>query len=295
MHFTFASEKNMETTYVNLNGELFDANTPVLMADNRAFRYGDAVFESMRFSSGEVLFFDDHYNRLQPAMEALGIKGNQNFSPNNLRFHIHALIQANRIKSSARIRVEVFRNGEGTYTPDTNESSFLITAGPLDDENYTLNKEGLRIDVFPDLKKQVNIFSKYKTANSLLFVMAGLFIKGNNLDDCIILNEQENVCEANGSNIFIINGSTVLSPPLSDGCIDGVMRKNLIRIFDAENIPFAEKTISVNELLSAEEIFLTNVSKGIRWVGAFRQKRFFNKHSQSFSDLLSHRTEIKKV
>ena len=148
----------METTYVNLNGELSDAKAPVLFADNRAFRYGDGVFESMRFSFGEVLFFDDHYNRLQAAMSVLGIKGNENFSPNNLRFHIHALIQANGIKGSARIRVEVFRNGEGTYTPDTDDGSFVITVSALENENYVLNKEGLRVDVFPDLKKQVTVF-----------------------------------------------------------------------------------------------------------------------------------------
>lgn len=285
----------MEMTFVNLNGELLDAKTPVLLADNRAFRYGDALFESMRFSSGEVLFFDDHHNRLQSGMAVLGIKGNENFSPSNLRFHIHALIQANKIKGSARIRVEVFRNGEGTYTPDTNESSFLITVGELEDENYTLNKEGLRMDVFPDLKKQVNIFSKYKTANSLLFVMAGLYIKKNNLDDCVILNDSGSVCEANGSNIFILKDGLVITPPLSDGCIDGVMRKNLFRILESENIPFKEKSIQPGELLTAEELFLTNVSKGIRWVGAIKQKRFFNKFSLSLSESLSDLAEIKKV
>ncbi|HLG34194.1 MAG TPA: aminotransferase class IV [Bacteroidia bacterium] len=286
----------MENTFVNLNGEQFDAKAPVLHADNRAFRYGDGVFESMRFSSGEVLFFDDHYHRLQSGMAVLGIKGNEKISPVNLRFHVHALIQANRIRQSARIRVEVFRNGEGTYTPDTDESSFLITVGELEDENFALNKEGLRIEVFPDLKKQFNVFSKYKTANSLLFVMAGLFMKKNNLDDCIILNESGNVCEANGSNIFMLKDGLIITPPLTDGCIDGVMRKNLFRILESENIQFAEQSIQPNALLTAEEIFFTNVSKGIRWVGAFKQKRFFNKFSQSLCDLLLHQAgEIKKV
>ena len=285
----------METNFVNLNGAMLDAAAPVLFADNRAFRYGDAVFESMRFSYGGVLFFDDHYNRLQAAMAALEIKGNENFSPNNLRFHIHALIQVNRISGSAKIRVEVFRNGAGTYEPGTNESSFLITVEPLMGENYSLNKEGLRIDVFPDLKKQLTYYSMYKTANSLLFVAAGLFVKKNNLDDCIILNEHGNVCEANGSNIFIVTENTVVTPSLSDGCIDGVMRKNLIRIFNAENISFAEKTLTPNDVVDAQEVFLTNVSKGIRWAGAVKQKRYFNKLSQSLTARLTELTEIKKV
>lgn len=287
----------METTFINLNGELLDAGSAVLRSDNRAFRYGDAVFESMRFSSGEILFFDDHYDRLCRAMQVLVVQGNENFSPNNLRFHIHALIQANGIKGSSRIRVEVFRNGEGTYTPETNESSFLIEATPLEGSVYSLNKEGLKIDVFTELKKQVNPFSKYKTANSLLFVMAGLFMKKNLLDDCIVLNESGNVCEVNGSNIFLVKDGVVATPLLTEGCIDGVMRKNILRILESENHPCEQRVISIEELLSAQEVFLTNVSKGIRWVGALKQKRYFNKFSQSLCDLLAAITagEIKKV
>jgi branched-chain amino acid aminotransferase len=285
----------MESNLVSINGELRDTNAPVLLADNRAFRYGDGVFESMKFAYGEVLFFDDHYNRLQSAMDVLGISGNENFSPANLRFHVHALIQANRIKGSARIRIEVFRNGNGTYTPGTNEGSFVITVSTLENESYALNKEGLRIDVYPEIKKQVNIFSKYKTASSLLFVMAGLYMTKQHLDDCIVLNEQGNISEANGSNIFVLKNGVATTPPLTDGCIDGVMRKNLLRIMKQEKIPFAEISLQPEELLTAEEIFLTNVSKGIRWVGAFRQKRYFNKFSQSLTARLCDFAEIKKV
>ncbi|MBK5285827.1 MAG: aminotransferase class IV [Bacteroidia bacterium] len=285
----------METDFINLNGELLDAKSPVLYADNRAFRYGDGVFESMRYSSGEVLYYEDHFIRLQNAMKALAILSNEKFSSNNLRFHIYALIQANRISESARIRIEVFRNGVGTYIPDNNGSSFLIQAEPLTDESYLFNKEGLRIDIFQDVKKQVNVFSPYKTASSLLFVMAGLFQQKNNLDDCIILNENENICEANGSNIFIVKDNVAITPPVSDGCIDGVMRKNILLLLATENIPFSESTLRSKDLLDADEIFLTNVSKGIRWVGAVKQKRYYNKLSQSLATLLADLSEIKKV
>ena len=186
---------------------MLDASVPVLFGDNRGVRYGDAVFESMRFSHGDLLFYEDHFDRLRRAMEVIGIHSNENFSINNLRFHIHALLQANRITGSAKIRLTVFRNGEGTYVPQTSESSFIIHSEPLPTENFVMNPEGLRIDIFRDMKKQVNVLSPYKSANSMLYVLAGLFKTKNNWDDCIILNDKENICEGITSNIFIRNWS----------------------------------------------------------------------------------------
>jgi branched-chain amino acid aminotransferase len=275
---------------------MLDASVPVLFGDNRGVRYGDAVFESMRFSNGEILLYEDHLERLKHAMDVIGIKGNENFSPNNLRFHIHALVQANRIGGSAKIRLTVFRNGEGTYVPQTSASSFIIHSEPLPSENFVLNTEGLRIDIFRDIKKQVNILSSFKSANSMLYVLAGLFKTKNNLDDCIILNDKDNICEAITSNIFIRKNNQTLTPPLSDGCIDGVMRKNIIRLLEHEGMGCLEKSLTLSDLQTADEIFLTNVSMGIRWVGALNQKRFFNKFSSSaLFPLLAGMTEIKKV
>ena len=272
-----------------------DASVPVLFADNRGVRYGDAVFESMRFSNGEILFYEDHLERLGRAMNIIGIRGNEKFLSNNLRFHIHALAQANRITGAAKIRLTVFRNGAGTYIPQTGESSFIIHSEPLADENFELNTEGLRIDVFREMKKQVNVLSSFKSANSMLYVLAGLFKTKNNLDDSIILNDKENICEGITSNVFIRKNNQVFTPPLSDGCIDGVMRKNIIRLLSLEGIVCTEKSLSVSDLQSADEIFLSNVSVGIRWVGALNQKRYFNKFSASVFPLLQGLTETKKV
>jgi branched-subunit amino acid aminotransferase/4-amino-4-deoxychorismate lyase len=284
----------LEPQYINLNGEMVDASVPVLFADNRGVRYGDAIFESMRFSHNEILFYEDHFDRLKRAMNVIGIRSNENFSPNNLRFHIHALVQANRITGSAKIRLTIFRNGAGTYVPQTGESSFIIHSEPLP-ENFLLNMEGLRIDIFREMKKQVNILSPFKSANSMLYVLAGLFKTKNNLDDCIILNDKDNICEAITSNIFIRKNNQTITPPLSDGCIDGVMRKNIIRLMEQEGMPCIEKSLSVSDLQTADEVFLTNVSMGIRWVGALNQKRFYNKFSSSVFPLLLGLAEIKKV
>ncbi len=277
---------------------MLDASVPVLFADNRGVRYGDAVFESMRFQHGEILFYEDHFDRLRRAMDVIGTRENENFSVNNLRFHIHALVQANRISDSAKIRLTVFRNGDGqgTYVPQTSASSFIIHSEPLPSENFVLNHEGLRIDIFREMKKPVNILSPFKSANSMLYVLAGLFKTKNNLDDCIILNDKDNVCEAITSNIFIRKNNQTITPPLSDGCIDGVMRKNILRLMEQEGLSCIQKSLTVDDLKTADEIFLTNVSAGVRWVGALNQKRFFNKFSSSvLFPLVAGMTEIKKV
>ena len=129
----------------------------------------------------------------------------------------------------------------------------------------------------------------------MLYVLAGLFKTKNNLDDCIILNDKEVVCEAITSNVFIRKNNQTITPPLSDGCIDGVFRKNMLRLLEQEGMRCIEKSLSVSDLQAADEIFLTNVSTGIRWVGALNQKRYYNKFSASIFPLLLGLEEIKKV
>src|SRR5262249_844054 len=150
-----------------------------------------------------------------------------------------------------------------------------------------MNAEGLRIDAFREMKKPVNILSPFKSANSLLYVLAGLFKTKNNLDDCIILNDKDNVCEGITSNIFIRKNNQTITPPLTDGCIDGVMRKNVIRMLQHEGIDCVEKSLTISDLQAADEIFFTNISTGIRWAGALNQKRYYNKFSSSVFPLLT--------
>src|SRR5688572_16669538 len=107
--------------YINLNGSIVDASQPVLMHSNRAFRYGDAVFETIRLMNGEILFFEKHLARLRRSMEMLSMNWPSTFSFQQLHLLIRHLDQVNNLGGNARIRFEVYRKEGGYYTPHTND------------------------------------------------------------------------------------------------------------------------------------------------------------------------------
>jgi branched-chain amino acid aminotransferase len=269
------------SSYVNYNGNILPANQPVLMSNNRAFRYGDAVFETIRLMHGDILFFEKHLARLRRSMDLLGMKWRDDFNFHNLHLLIRHLDQLNDLKGNGRIRLEVFRNEGGGYAPETNEVSFMIEAEPLDEKVYRMNENPLRIDVFTDIAKSKNRFSGIKSSNALVYVMAGIYKVQQGLDDCILVNTDGKITEGITANIFLISKDEIYTPSLSDGCVAGVMREQLMELVRSRGKKIHEATLGVEHVLKADEVFFANAINGIRWVGAFRQKRYFNNASKA--------------
>jgi len=267
-------------SFVNYNGNILPADQPVLMSNNRAFRYGDAVFETIRLMHGDILFFEKHLNRLRRSMDLLGMKWRDDFNFHNLYLLIRHLDQVNELKGNGRIRLEVFRNEGGGYAPESNEVSFMIEAEPLERKEYQLNENPLRVEVFTDIAKSKNKFSSIKSSNALVYVMAGIYKMQQGLDDCILINTDGKIIEAITANIFLVSKDEIYTPSLSDGCVAGVMREQLMELLKERGRKIHETTLSIDHVMKADEVFLANVIGGIRWVGAFRQKRYFNSFSK---------------
>ncbi|MFI5218547.1 MAG: aminotransferase class IV [Bacteroidia bacterium] len=267
--------------FVNINGKIISAGTPVLKTSNRAFCYGDGLFETIRWHNQKILFFNDHLNRLLNGMKFLKMEIPKNFSADFFKKQVAQLISKNNIDGDARLRLQVYRNQGGYYTPKDNSVSYAISAEKLNSHNYVLNKKGLRVGVFNELAKSINQLSNYKTCSSIIYTLAGIYTVENKLDDSLILNTNGNIVDAISSNIFFVIENKIFTPPLSDGCVDGVMRKNILRILKKEKITFQEKYLSEEDLLNANELFFTNAIQGIQWVGKFSGKTYKNKISKS--------------
>lgn len=267
--------------YVNYNGNIIDANQPIFTSGNRAFRYGDALFETIRLMQGEILFFEKHLRRLSSGMDLLGMNPHDDLTFHNLYLSIRHLDQVNNLKGNGRIRLEVFRNDGGLYTPLTNDVSFHIETSAVLLNKYQLNESGLKIEIYTDIKKPVSRLSNLKSSNALYYVMAGLHKRKLGIGDCLVLNTDGRVAEAISSNLFMTENGVVYTPALSEACVAGVMRETVIEHLRANEIRVEEKGISTDDLLRADEIFLTDVIHGIRWVSAFRNKRYFNSFSKS--------------
>ncbi len=276
--------------FINNNGTLISADEPVVKASNRSFRYGDALFESIRITNFNPQFLTEHLARLYNGMKVLKMETNPLFSETFFEHAILELAQKNSITSDGRVRLVVYRNEGGYYAPDTNSVSYLIEATTMEDVGYVLNQKGYTVDLFNDFKKQQNALSSIKSANSLVYVLAGIAKHQLQLDDCIILNDQSHIIETISSNIFAVKNGVLYTPPVSDGCVDGVMRKKIIEIAAVNKIAVYEISVMQNVLLGADELFLTNSINGIRWVVAYKQKRYFNNTSKKLIEKLNQLT-----
>ncbi len=273
--------------FINNNGTIVSASEPVVTARNRSFRYGDALFESIRFTNSKPQFLKEHLQRLYTGMKVLKMQIDSLYSESFFENAILELAQINSITTDGRIRLTVYRNDGGLYTPDNNSVSFLIEIIPLEAKGYILNQKGFTVDLFNDFKKQQNALSSIKSANSIIYVLAGIYKSQQQLDDCIILNDQSHIIESISSNIFAVKNGVLYTPPIADGCVDGVMRKKIIEIAQANRIAVYEISVMQNVLLGADELFFTNAINGIRWVVAYKQKRYFNNTSKKLIEKLN--------
>lgn len=278
----------MAEKYICLNGAYIKSGKPVLESNNRSFLYGDGLFETIHANGTEPQFIELHLNRMIDGMKQLKMIIPGFFSSTYFTRHIKGVLTRNKQFRGARVRITVFRNTGGFYTPETNEVSFVIESSQLEQDLYTLNQQGYKINIFPDLAKPVNLQCSLKTTSALLFVLAGIYRSENLLDDCLILNQSGKICEALSSNIFLVKGNKYYTPSLKEGCLPGIMRQIISEIIRNEGLYINDDcSLTVEDLLSADEIFLTNAVCGIRWVVAFRQKRYYSKSSKSLIKLLN--------
>jgi branched-chain amino acid aminotransferase len=276
----------MTPVYINYNGEILPQDSQLLTVANRAFKYGDGLFESMRLMKGKLKFADLHAERLQKGMKALKIDGYSQTDSWFLKEKVEELARRNKVKHG-RLRLTVFRDSEGFYTPTQNKMGYCLELTPFDEPRYFLNERGLIMDVYTELLKPLNWLSNIKTCNSLTYVMAGIYKQQHRLDETFLLNQNGYLCEAGAANLFVWYQNHLYTPALSEGCVDGIMRQVVIKLAKDNNIPFTEAQINAEVLNQADEVFLTNATKGIQWVMGYGVKRYFNRVSKGLVDELN--------
>ena len=259
---------------INFNGAIVSQDTS-LLTQNRAFLYGDAVFETVKIVNSKILFLEDHYFRLMSSMRIVRMEIPMNFTMEYFEEQILILAKAKKIAISARARITIYRNDGGYYLPHNNTVSFLIHTESLDDTLYSINQNEYVVDLYTDFYVTRQLLSSIKTTNKILNITASIFAKENDLDNCLLLNDSKNVVEALQGNIFMLKGNTLITPPISEGCLNGVMRKQILALArKIENLEVIENIISPFDLQKADELFITNVIKGIQPITKYRKKEF---------------------
>ncbi len=258
------------------NDKMYKTGELVISANNRSFRYGDGFFETMKIINGDVALSHYHFERLFSSLQILKFNTPDYFTHTYLSEQIKNVTTKNNHQKWARIRITIFSGDNGLYDDGKRLPNYIIQSWQLNTEILKLNENGLVTGIYKDARKSCDAFSHIKHNNYLPYTIAALWAKENKLNDAFILNNFNRIADATIANIFIVKDGKIKTPALNEGCIAGVMRRHLIKCIKDESMPFEEAQIEAEELLQANEIFLTNAIRGIRWVKQCGKSNYTN-------------------
>ena len=270
---------------INFNGIITDQSDQLI--NNRAFLYGDSVFETLRIIDNKIVFWEDHYFRLMSSMRIIRLDIPDDYSPDFLQKNILKLHKMVSKNGHSRIRINVFRFSKGKYTPDNNKSCFMISCEEISSPEFKINNGKYVVDLYKDYYLDNQLISSIKTNNKIINVVASIYAKENGLNNCVLLNKDKMVAEFINSNIFIIKNDQIFTPTIKSGCLNGVLRKNLINILKKSSYSISERDISTFDLTQSDEVFGTNVIQGLFCVTNYRNKIYSNNQSQQIIKLLN--------
>ncbi|RYZ29103.1 MAG: hypothetical protein EOO10_07410 [Chitinophagaceae bacterium] len=265
---------------VCFNGEFFPAHQPLVNVQNASYKWGDGVFETMRVFNGKLLLQTYHFERLFASLQLLQIDASNSFTKEKLLDDIQQLCTINQCGESARVRLAVYRNDDTT-------AGYSIEATPLDNKINAWDEQGLIIGLHPYVRKTTDAFANIKSASFLPYVLAKKYAEERKLDDVLVLNVHNKLCDSSRANLFLIKEDTVFTPALHQGCVNGVMRRKTIEIIKQLRFRFYEEEVSEDLLLQADEVFLTNAIQTIRWVQHYKDRQYNSSLTRKIFDKLS--------
>lgn len=276
--------------WICFNGELVPADQPVLPADDKSFRYGDGVFETMKMLDGKIILGNFHFERLFASLKLLNFDLPDEFERSHLEKRIVDLAEKNKVMKLARVRVSISR-GNGhikVFKPGIN---YMIEATAMNEEVNFLNPVGLSLDVFEDGRKSMDRFSNIKSASMQLYSLAAIDAFRKNVDECLVLNTQNRIVDSTIANVFLVRKNLVITPSLSEGVVNGVMRRFLLKNLPGliPDLEVREGVVTKSDLDVFDEVFLTNVIQGIRWVQRYRGRNYEHNVAKKAHELLSSR------
>jgi branched-subunit amino acid aminotransferase/4-amino-4-deoxychorismate lyase len=276
----------VKTRLINFNGNVCAEDELVFPVTERILRYGDGLFESMRACNGKIMWIAEHYNRLYSGARLLRLPLEDVLPFERFSEQAHYLLASNAFKN-ARLRFCVYRKGDGFYTPEKNTTGYFIEVTESPEPHYSFNESGLKLGIYTGQFKSCTSLSNYKTNNALLYVLAGLYKNEQQLDECLILNQKGCIAEAISANVFVVKKGKMFTPAANQGCIMGIMRKKIIELAHQQSIEVNEGVLTFDDLLDADEIFLTNASRGIQWVDNLLDKHYEQSLSRNLLSALN--------
>lgn len=267
---------SISLNYININGKLISAAEAGIPHDSRAFRYGYGIFETMLVKDAAIQLESYHWERLFAGAAALHFDLPKLLTPQLLQTEVLHTVQKNKLEKLSRVRLQLYAGTGGLYDGKDQKPNYLIECFPLDEHIIELNEIGLGVGIATGLQKSINSLANLKSCNALIYALAARQAKENKWNDALILNTQGNIIESTIANIFWIKDQQTFTPPLSEGCVAGVMRRRLLELLPQVGYTVTEQPLTKELLMQADELFLTNAIRRLKWVKQLENKSFTN-------------------
>ncbi|MFM7672287.1 MAG: aminotransferase class IV [Bacteroidota bacterium] len=255
-----------------LNGKWVESTAGSIPIDDRGFRYGSGLFETIRFEGETSPLWDRHMDRLTRSLQNLQWQMPALFTTEKLNEDVIRVIRKNRIKGSVRVRITV-THGQGGLFDGDRKLNFLIEAWSLDPARKEFNTNGWVIGVYKDARKSIDTISVIKSTSGLAYTQAAQYAKQEKWNDALLLNTNGDLADSCIANLFLVRGGELFTTDVNQGAVGGVMQSWLIDQLSPTQ-PVHRGAINITALQEADEVFLTNALFGIRWVGRIGDKVF---------------------
>lgn len=252
--------------HININGRIYKDTVAAVPFDNRAFRFGFGLFETMLMKEGVIQFKEYHFDRLFSGLKKLKFVMPDLMDRKWLESEVLRTVKKNKLEKLCRIRLQVYAGRGGLYDGQNQWSEFVIEAIPINAQLLQLNEHGLNVGIAEGLQKSPDSIANFKSTNALIYALAAKQAKENNWDDALVCNTYGNILECSYANVFWIKGETVFTPPLSEGCVAGVMRRHLLQDLPVKGVNVEEKPFTLKDAEEADGVFVTNAIRRFKWV-----------------------------
>jgi branched-subunit amino acid aminotransferase/4-amino-4-deoxychorismate lyase len=259
--------------YCILNGKIIAEERASISINNRSFRYGDGCFETLKYCKGKLLLASFHFERLFASLNKLQFDYPAFFTADYLLEQIEKLVEKNGHQNLARLRLMAFGGDGGLYDLQNRQVNWLIQSWPLNETINELNANGLVVGVCKNGFKAADGLANIKNNNFLLYSQVAIYAKQQHWNDALVFNHKQTIADATIANFFLIKGNTIITPPLADGPIAGVMRRYLLEQLPTLGFEVIEQSITEKDFADAGEAFLSN-AMGVKWIQSIGETQF---------------------
>jgi branched-chain amino acid aminotransferase len=240
---------------VFLNDKLVECNTACISASDSGFLYGAGLFETMRCANGVVFSLDDHLDRLFISAEALSIQ--TGYDKQYITDAVYQVLEANKL-TDARIRLTL-TGGPMSASEDDQKATLLITAIQFQPYPPQYYQKGILVILSPYRQNPADPTTGHKTTSYFSRMLALKAAHQKQAAESLWFTTDNRLAEGCVSNVFLVKDSVLYTPTLKTPVLPGIARKTVWLLAAQNSIELVEKDLSIDAVLAADEIFLTNV------------------------------------